>query len=219
MDITEPKAIRPLIPGDRARIEEMWERCSPTSRYSRLHSPCPALPASYLEAVMGNPSGSRVCVDAGRVVGLGSLIAGSEGVADLGVVVEDAWQRHGIGTVLVASLVAGAGARGITVITATVLGSQVHLAQAMRRLPGDCTITSSGPTITAMIRLWSNASPWAEASLRPSVSAVRSSTGSCPEARSSPSGRRRLAPLEYSGPAERLPTSDAQVQRQGVHCP
>jgi hypothetical protein len=158
MDITTRKTIRPPVVSDRARIEDMWERCSPNTRYSPLHSPCPRLPASYLGAVIADPSASRVCVDGGRVVGLASLIAGSEGVADLGVIVENAWQGHGIGTLLVGSLVAGTSERGITVITATVLASQARLAQAMRRLPGDYAIASAGPTLTVTIRLRPSAS-------------------------------------------------------------
>jgi hypothetical protein len=141
----------PAGSSDRDAIEAMWDRCSPATRYARLHSPCPALPTEYLDAVFADPRGSRVCTDGSRVVGLASLVPGTSGAADLGVVVEDAWQ--GIGTRLVVSLAAGASAQGVSVITATVLASHAHLAHALRRLPGDCTISARGLTVEATVRL------------------------------------------------------------------
>jgi len=156
--VTTSKTIRRPVAGDRARIEDMWERCSPATRYSRLHSPCPTLPVPYIDAVMCDPSASRVCVIGGQLVGLASLIVESEGVGDLGVIVENAWQRHGVGTLLVESLVAGAAGRDITVIKASVLAAQAHLADALRRLSGDTAITSAGPTVTVTVRLGSNSS-------------------------------------------------------------
>jgi hypothetical protein len=153
MRFTIAPPIRPPMPEDRCAIEEMWERCSPVTRFFRLHSPSPSLPKEYLDAVCADPSASRVCADASSVRGLGSMLAALPGVGDLGVVVEDSWQQRGVGSGLVASLIAGAPARGITVVTATVQTERAWLAQALRRLPGECHVALCGPTLQVWVEL------------------------------------------------------------------
>ena len=56
------------------------------------------------------------------------------GVVDLGVLVEDAWQRRGIGTCLVASLLVNARAMGVMTVHADVLGDDLFILAALRRI-------------------------------------------------------------------------------------
>ena len=56
------------------------------------------------------------------------------GVVDLGVLVEDGWQRRGIGTWLVASLLVNARANGVTTVHADVLGDDRFILEALRRI-------------------------------------------------------------------------------------
>lgn len=65
---------------------------------------------------------------------MATLAANAEGTADLGVVVEDHWQRRGIGTRLVLSLLARAGERGVTTLHADVLSDDAFLLEALGRI-------------------------------------------------------------------------------------
>jgi GNAT superfamily N-acetyltransferase len=62
-----------------------------------------------------------------------------EGIAHLGVLVEDASQRRGIGTQLVWALIGIARRQGVGVIHADVLGENVFLVRALRRI-GSATV-------------------------------------------------------------------------------
>ena len=59
---------------------------------------------------------------------------GATGIVDLGVLVEDAWQRRGVGTWLVASLLVNARSRGVTTVHADVLGDDLFILEALRRI-------------------------------------------------------------------------------------
>jgi GNAT superfamily N-acetyltransferase len=88
------------------------------------------------------------------VVALASLIRdGSQDSAELGVLVEDAWQRAGIGRRLVAHLIAAAHARGITSLTASVLAENAKAADLLRQIPGAFSLVFDGPVLQVRIRL------------------------------------------------------------------
>jgi GNAT superfamily N-acetyltransferase len=119
------------------------------------------IPASYLETVLSDLSASLVAVPkrAGAVVALASLVPGRGSSAELGVLVEDAWQRHGIGRHLVAHLIAVAPARHITELTASVLTQNGKVADLLRQVPGEFSLTRDGTTVNVRVRLASAGSP------------------------------------------------------------
>ncbi len=84
---------------------------------------------------------------------LASLISGRGGCAELGVLVEDAWQRRGIGRQLVAHLVAAASARQVTDLTASVLAQNAWVADLLRQVPGEFSVTRDGTTVNVRVRL------------------------------------------------------------------
>jgi GNAT superfamily N-acetyltransferase len=68
--------------------------------------------------------------------------------------VEDAWQRHGIGRQLAAHLIAAASsAHKITELTATVLAQHAKVADLLRRVPGEFSMTRDGTTVIVRVRL------------------------------------------------------------------
>ena len=152
--------LRSPASGDLPRITAMWERCSLATRMARFHAPVRDIPASYLETVLSDPSASLVAVSgrAGAVAALASLVSGG-GSAELGVLVEDAWQRHGIGRNLVAHLIAAAPARQITELTACVLTRNGAVADLLRRVPGEFCLTRDGATVNVRVRLASAGRP------------------------------------------------------------
>jgi GNAT superfamily N-acetyltransferase len=133
----------------------MWKRCSLAARIARFHAPVRDIPASYLEAVLADPCASVVAVHerTGWIAALASLITSGGGSAELGVLVEDAWQQHGIGRHLVARLIAVAHARHITEVTASVLTQNARLTDPLRQLPGEFTLTRHGTTLRVLVHL------------------------------------------------------------------
>lgn len=147
--------LRPPASSDLPRITAMWERCSLATRIGRFHAPVRDIPASYLETVLSDPSTHLVALhgSAGAVAALASLIPGRGGSAELGVLVEDAWQRRGIGRQLVAHLIAAAPARQITELRASVLAQNAKVADLLRQVPGDYSLTRDGTTVNVRVTL------------------------------------------------------------------
>jgi GNAT superfamily N-acetyltransferase len=114
-------------PGDRAALEAMFLRCSPSTVYRRFHGPVKAFPASYLaEALSGVPEHYALVACAApageRVVAMASCrLDPASGEGELGILVEDEWQRRGLGRSLLGQLVSWAGGRGVRVLNAQVL--------------------------------------------------------------------------------------------------
>jgi len=88
---------------------------------------CPAVPA-------GRPAHQAVALASGRLV--------AEGAAELGLLVEDAWQRQGLGRRLLRDLVAHADRSGVRVLKAQLLAEQSWIA-ALLRPYGPCRLNST----------------------------------------------------------------------------
>ena len=110
--------------ADAPELDALVARCSPRTRYTRFVAPVRALPAAYRAGVLaGDPAhhdALAVRSHSTEIVGLASLVAGTE-YAELGILVEDSWQRRGLGTALVHALVARARQRRVPYLGATVL--------------------------------------------------------------------------------------------------
>jgi GNAT superfamily N-acetyltransferase len=147
--------LRPPARGDLPLITAMWERCSLGTRLARFHAPVRNIPAAYLETVLSDPSAHVVALPrrAGAVAALASLVSCGHGSAELGVLVEDDWQRHGIGRQLVEYLIATAPDRQITELTASILAQNAKVADLLRRVPGEFSLTRDGATLNVRVRL------------------------------------------------------------------
>jgi GNAT superfamily N-acetyltransferase len=97
--------------------------------------------------VLAGPDASAVAAlpSADLVIGIASLFrAGTSRSGELGVLVDDAWQRHGIGQRLVSRLVLRAPSRGITVLTASVLACNETVAQPCAGYLAHTRLSSAG---------------------------------------------------------------------------
>jgi GNAT superfamily N-acetyltransferase len=119
--------IRPATPGDRAALIAMFERCSPETRYRRFHGFLRALPERYLtDALSGRPDHIALVAEAGeRIVALASCADD-----EIGILVEDAFQRRGIGTRLLSAL---AQRSGPGMLLATIQPDQAWILSLLRR--------------------------------------------------------------------------------------
>jgi GNAT superfamily N-acetyltransferase len=175
---TGDSLIRVRLAGadDREALAQMFDRCTPSTRYRRFHGPVKTIPERYLadalsggafhyalvacrspdegpapgigsdtdrdrapRALPGESQGERVDL----LLALASCRVTSEGAAELGVLIEDAWQGHGLGTRLVGDLIAHARRTGLRVLEAQLLAEQAWIASLLRPY-GTCRLRSTG---------------------------------------------------------------------------
>jgi GNAT superfamily N-acetyltransferase len=121
--------IRTLTPADEAAVGAMMARCSRWTLFRRFHSFSDG--AAYVRTLFGNrPDVHTLLAWYGAAcIGIGNLAG-----ADLGMLVEDDWQRRGVGSSLVSALLDMARLRGMTRVHADVMGDDQFILRALRRL-------------------------------------------------------------------------------------
>jgi GNAT superfamily N-acetyltransferase len=155
--------VRRATEDDSPALAQMFERCSRDTRYRRFHGFVKALPGRYLtEALSGGPAHfalvAAVATDPrgdpadGAVVALASCRAAGPGSAEIGLLVEDAWQRHGIGGALLREIVGHAHRTGISVLTAQILAEQSWIVRVLGEY-GDCESAISEGITDVELRL------------------------------------------------------------------
>jgi RimJ/RimL family protein N-acetyltransferase len=142
--------VRPATPTDAPRLVAMFERCSPETRYARFLAPLQRFPAAHLvDVVQSSPIRRSWVIEersSGQVVGIGSWFrnqTGTPDAAEVGLLVEDAFQHRGLGAALLDELAARACDEGITVFVAETLAGARHVHRMLQRL-GVTTIEGSG---------------------------------------------------------------------------
>jgi GNAT superfamily N-acetyltransferase len=158
--------IRRAAEHDRAALAQMFARCTTQTRYRRFHGHVNVLPARYLnEALSRHPDHlALVALTTGRgegcpegfpaasIVALASCRTDARGAGDLGVLIEDGWQRLGLGAALLREIARYAASTGIGVLTAQVLAEQSWILRLLAPY-GRCeSVTRSGVlevTVTA----------------------------------------------------------------------
>ena len=134
--------------ADAPAIEAMFARCSPESRYARFLAPLDAVPPDHLSGILGAPAKNAAWVGVVRdrpdtVLALGSWSRdGSE--AELALIVEDAWQRRGIGSNLLRTIAEGAWSAGVCRLTASVLTESKHVVRMLRSVLGPTSARADG---------------------------------------------------------------------------
>ncbi|GAB2744287.1 GNAT family N-acetyltransferase [Nocardioides pakistanensis] len=123
----------------RGRIEDvdalvaMHARCSAQTVYRRYHAPVPHLSPRLARALLAPRRGlSMVATVGDEVVGVG-LVAFEDETADLGIMVEDRWQRQGYGTRLLRALAEAAAGQGVQTITCLVQPDNPAVLATVRR--------------------------------------------------------------------------------------
>jgi GNAT superfamily N-acetyltransferase len=118
---------RRAVESDRTALAQMLARCSSQTRYRRFHGHVSAFPARFLtEALAGTPVHFALVGDPGdgSVVAFANCRTVAPGVAEVGVLVEDAYQRLGIGAALLREMAGYARWNGVATLTAQVLADQ-----------------------------------------------------------------------------------------------
>lgn len=118
---------------DAGLLAEMHARCSADTVLRRYHAPMPRLAARLARALLEPVGGtSMVLLSGGELVAHGVLAHGDEG-PEVGVVVEDAFQRRGHGTRLLYALAVHAAQQGLTELRCHVLPGDDAVPATIRR--------------------------------------------------------------------------------------
>jgi GNAT superfamily N-acetyltransferase len=149
MMVQAPSAPSPGVPGvtlarpaasDAGAVVAMLSRCSGATLFHRFHGLSDGV--AYFGTLLRDGPAEQTLLAwcHATCVGVATLGAGARGTFDLGVLVEDAWQRHGVGTRLVASLLETARAKGVTTVHADVLDDDRFIVHTLRRM-GPLTVS------------------------------------------------------------------------------
>jgi GNAT superfamily N-acetyltransferase len=119
--------IRHADVDDRLDLADMMLRCSPETRYRRFHGFLDSFPEPYFSgALAGSPDHVALIAETPKkIVALASSVRG-----ELGILVEDPYQRQGIGTRLLETLIDFSG-HGL--FRASVLPDQTWILPFLRR--------------------------------------------------------------------------------------
>jgi GNAT superfamily N-acetyltransferase len=135
--------IAPARAQDRPALEALFAGCSPLTVRLRFFGRLQAIPAAYLDGVLGGRPEVHDAVvghdgDRGGLAGVASLAAGragGDGAAELGVLVAEAHQRQGLGAAMIGVLLARARERDVALVSASVLPHRAPLLAALGRRP------------------------------------------------------------------------------------
>jgi GNAT superfamily N-acetyltransferase len=139
-------ATRPIQLDDELRFYRLWPRLSPDTVYRRFHSPIRGLPADTVHHLVDVDHDDREAVVAtvgDEVVGVARYDRSPDDpfVAEMAVLVEDAWQGVGVGRQLLISLADLARRRGVHTITSTVQADNDRMVWLIRRMFPGSTMT------------------------------------------------------------------------------
>jgi GNAT superfamily N-acetyltransferase len=153
-------AVRPATADDLAGVQEMHARCSAGSRHRRYlgsDQPSPARLGQLIEpadglALLALSGGSGLDARPQRVVAMANLVA--EGaIAEVALLVEDAWQRRGVGAALLRRLVAHALEAGYAALVAHTHADNTAGLRTLDRLSLPHAVDRDGPVLTVTVAL------------------------------------------------------------------
>lgn len=121
-------------PGDAEGVLALHGRCSAETLFQRYHTGTGTMPRRFLHRLLMPPRGmSLLAVCGHEVIGLGQLIPGGAEIAEVSLLVDDAWQRKGVGTALMARLAVLAASKGVRKLMAVSLPGRDSVFRTARR--------------------------------------------------------------------------------------
>lgn len=156
--------VRLIRPDDAERLRRLFYRLSPETVYRRfftLYSHPPEDKLCALTNLDHDQRDAMVAVVGDEVVGVAryAALAGRPGVAEVAVLVEDAYQGRGLGPRLLDCAVALARLHGMTTVTATVLAENRPAIAMLRAAFPDAVWTANGAEYDLVVPLVREAVP------------------------------------------------------------
>lgn len=146
MTTTAP-ALRIIQTTDDVRLERLFYRLSPESVYRRFFTLYTTPPCGIMRKLADLDHDSRdamVAVVDDEIVAVARYAAVGPHEAEVAVLVEDAWQGHGLGPRLLTCIAALARVHGYTTLTATVLAENRPAIAMLRAVFPDGEWTPDG---------------------------------------------------------------------------
>jgi RimJ/RimL family protein N-acetyltransferase len=143
--------VRPAVRDDLAAVTAMHDRCTPLTRYRRYLTRSTVPPAARVERML-DPGRGVTLVALGaddRVVATATLVAEGE-IGEVALLVEDAWQRRGIGTALLRRLVAHGERAGYAALVAHTHPDNTAMLATLRRLGRSGPAPERDDTVVSM---------------------------------------------------------------------
>ncbi len=145
-------AVRLATFDDTAALVRMHGRCSSDSVYRRYAAPLARIDERFARRLLLAGNGALVAAVGDEVVGIASVSTCENAIAEVSLLVEDGWQRHGLGTQLLsgaARLARGQGANEVVLRSRTHNPALMSLAfasglRARIRLDGDTVVVTVG---------------------------------------------------------------------------
>jgi GNAT superfamily N-acetyltransferase len=126
--------LAPAAATDTAAVLAMLSRCSRQSLYHRFHGYTDGVAYTRSLLSQGRSDDNLLAWNGSTCIGMATTGCDERGAAHLGVLVEDRWQRQGVGTRFIRALTEAARSRGVTRIHADVLGEDQFLLRTLRRV-------------------------------------------------------------------------------------
>ena len=152
--------IRAVGPTDTTLLEELLARLSPESRYRRFLTHMERLSASqlrYLTTLDHDRQEALVAIDAATrepvAVARYAAIADHPRTAEIAVAVSDAWQRRGVGRILLGHLATRAGELGIRCFSGLMFSDNTAMMKLMRSIGPVVSRTEHGDSIELVVRV------------------------------------------------------------------
>jgi GNAT superfamily N-acetyltransferase len=158
-----PADARPCIISSEIGAEDqqallgLFARSSPETRRDRFHHALSVFPQLYLDEIV---SGKQLAVAArdtcheesyGKVFGLASAATVAAGVAEFAVWVEDAWQGHGVGTLLTRAILRLLARQHISTAIGIMEPDNLAIRRLVNRIaPGTTTRSEDGMIIATV---------------------------------------------------------------------
>jgi acyl-CoA synthetase (NDP forming)/GNAT superfamily N-acetyltransferase len=144
--------VRPVAEADTEAVSALYTRASPRSRYLRFFSAGISVDREVQRLVTpGNDHVALVAEHDGLAVGVASYEILSATRAEIAILVDDAWQGDGIGSLLIEHLAAVARRAGIQELVGDVLATNVPMLRASASLaPGIARQHGEDPSVVSV---------------------------------------------------------------------
>ncbi len=131
--------LRPIRSEDAPALTRLYDRLSPESAYQRFFAVMRRLPPDWARILADVDHDRRAAIAAlgpgGELVGVARYsVLEDPGEAEIALVVEDAWQGRGLGTILLSALFEHAESRGIARFLAYVLADNQRMMRLIERV-------------------------------------------------------------------------------------
>jgi RimJ/RimL family protein N-acetyltransferase len=131
--------LRPIRPDDEARLVDLYDGLSRHTAYQRFFTAMKRLPPDWVHILANVDYRRRLALvvehpSSGGLIGVARYEpADREDTAEIAFVIQDSWQNRGLGTILLAELLAAAEARGIRRFRAYVLADNTRMIDLLVR--------------------------------------------------------------------------------------